>query len=123
MGKRNEYTPRKKYPEPVPKPKFGKNIFASHKHANSNSNAICNNENLIQQTRNIFEKIGAYFSNTVKQKPKNVIFTDSMSKSLRINDFNENLNKWKYCLSQAVPRIKGNAYESSCNTNFRKTST
>ena len=123
MGKRNEYTPRKKYPEPVPKPKFGKNIFASHKHANSNSNAICNNENLIQQTRNIFEKIGAYFSNIVKQKPKNVIFTDSMSKSLRINDFNENLNKWKYCLSQAVPRIKGNAYESSCNTSFRKTST
>ena len=54
----------------------GKNIFASHKHANSNSNAIGNNENLTQQTRNIFKKI-AYFSSIVKQKPKNVvIFTD-----------------------------------------------
>ena len=83
MRKRKERTSRRKYHEPV----------AYHKHPNSNSNAICNNENLFQQTRNTFEKIGTSYSNMVKQKPKNVvIFTDSMLKSLRMKEFNKNLN-------------------------------
>ena len=72
--------PRKKNSEPATKLKFDKNIFASHKHSNTNSNAIANNENLFQHTTNTFEKIGASYNNTVKQKQK---------------DF------------QAVPRIKG----------------
>ena len=39
------------------------------------------------------EKIGTSCSNTVKQNPKNVvIFTDSMLESLRMEEFNENLN-------------------------------
>ena len=83
MRKRKERTSRRKYHEPV----------AYHKHPNFNSNAICNNENLFQQTRNTFEKIGTSYSNMVKQKPKNVvIFTDSMLKSLRMKEFNKNLN-------------------------------
>ena len=48
---------------------------------------------MFQQTRNTFEKIGTSYSNIVKQKPKNVvIFTDSMLKSLRMKEFNKNLN-------------------------------
>ena len=83
MRKRKERTSRRKYHEPV----------AYHKHPNFNSNAICNNENLFQQTRNTFEKIGTSYSNMVKQKPKNVvIFTDSMLKSLRMKKFNKYLN-------------------------------
>ena len=83
MRKRKERTPRKKHPEPVTKSKFGKNIFASHKHTNSKSNAIGSNENLFQQTRNTFEKIGGSYSNIVQQKPTNVVaFTESMLKSL-----------------------------------------
>ena len=64
MRKRKDPTPRKKYPEPVTKSKSGKNILASNKSPNSNSNAIK------KQTRNTFEKIGASHSNIVKQKPK-----------------------------------------------------
>ena len=83
----------KKYPEPATKPKLDRNIFASHKHSNFNSNAIVNNENLFQQKRNTFEKIGAPDSNNVKQKTKNVvILTDSMLKLLRMKEFNKNLN-------------------------------
>ena len=93
MRKRKERTPRKKYPEPATKPKFNKNIFASHKHPNSNSNVISNSKNLFQQTRNTFEKIGAFYSNIVNQKPKKVvIFTDSMLKPLHMKEFDKNLN-------------------------------
>ena len=60
IRKRKERTSRRKYPEPV----------TCHKHPNSNSNAIGNNENLFQQTSNTFEKIGTSYSNIVKQKPK-----------------------------------------------------
>ena len=83
MKKRKERASRRKYPEPV----------TYHKHPNSNSNAIGNKENLFQQTRNTFEKMETSYSNIVKQKPKNVvIFTDSMLKSLRMNEFNKYLN-------------------------------
>ena len=93
MRKRKKRTLRKKYPEPAIKPVFDKNMLASHKHSNSNSNAIGKNETLFQQTRNTFEKIGASYSNIVKQKPKNIArFTDSMLKSLRMKEFNKNLN-------------------------------
>ena len=61
---KNVRTPRKKYPEPV----------TYHKHPNSNSNALGKNENMFQQTRNTFEKIGASYSNIVKQKPKNYCY-------------------------------------------------
>ena len=71
MRKRKERTPRNKYPEPV----------TYHEHSNSNSNGVGNNENLFQETRDTFEKIGTTYSNIVKQNPKNVIFTDSMLKS------------------------------------------
>ena len=87
MRKRKERTPRKKYSEPATEPKCDKGLFASNKHPNSN------NENLFQQTRNTLEKIGASYSNIVKQKPKNVvIFTDSMLKLLHMKEFNKNLN-------------------------------
>ena len=83
MRKRKERTSRRKYPERV--------IY--HQHPNYNSNAIGNNENLFQQTRNTFEKTGTSYSNIVKQKPKNVvIFTDSNLKSLRMKEFNKYLN-------------------------------
>ena len=50
-------------------------------------------ESLFQQTRNTFQKMRTSYSNIVKQKPKNVvIFTDSMLKSLRMNEFNKYLN-------------------------------
>ena len=83
MRERKERTPRKKYHQ----------LVAYRKHPNSNSNAIDNNENLFQQTRNTFEKMETSYSNIVKQKPKTVvIFTDSMLKSLRMKEFNKNLN-------------------------------
>ena len=83
MRKRKERTSRRKYPEPV--------IY--HQHPNYNSNAIGNNENLFQQTRNTFEKTGTSYSNIVKQKPKNgAIFTDSMLKSLGMKEFNKYLS-------------------------------
>ena len=83
MRKRKKLTPRNKYPEPV----------TYHEHPISISNAVGNNENLFQQTRNTFEKIETSYSNIVKQNPKNVvIFTDSMLKSLRMKEFNKNLN-------------------------------
>ena len=48
---------------------------------------------MFHQTRNIFEKIGTFYSNILNQKPKNVvIFTDSMLKSLRMKEFNKYLN-------------------------------
>lgn len=50
-------------PETATQRKFGKIMFVSHKHHNSNSNAIGNNENLFQQTRITLEKkhvIGIY---------------------------------------------------------------
>ena len=73
LRKRKELTPRKEYPAPASNSKFDKNMFASHKHINPNSNAISNDENLLQQTRNTFEKIRASYSNIVKQKPKHVV--------------------------------------------------
>ena len=82
MKKRKERASRRKYPEPV----------TYHKHPNSNSNAIGNKENLFQQTRNTFEKMRTSYSNIVKEKPKNVIFTDSMLKTLRMKEFNIYLN-------------------------------
>ena len=83
MKKRKERASRRKYPEPV----------TYHKLPNSNCNAISNKENLFQQTRNTFEKIGTSHNNIVKQKPKKVvIFTDSMLKSLRMKKFNKYLN-------------------------------
>ena len=83
MRKRKKLTPRNKDPEPV----------TYHEHPISISNAVDNNENLFQQTRNTFEKIETFYSNIVKQNPKNVvIFTDSMLKSLRMKEFNKNLN-------------------------------
>ena len=83
MKKRKERASRRKYPEPA----------TYHKLPNSNCNAIGNKENLFQQTRNTFEKIGTSYSNIVKQKPKNVvIFTGSMLKSLRMKKFNKYLN-------------------------------
>ena len=42
--KRKERIPKKKYPETISQRKFDKNIFASHKHANSNSNVVGNSE-------------------------------------------------------------------------------
>ena len=44
--KRKERIPKKKYPEPISQRKFDNNFcqFASHKHANSNSNAIGNSK-------------------------------------------------------------------------------
>ena len=67
------------------------NIFASYNYPNSNS--IDHNENLFQQIRNTFGKIGASYDNIVKQKPKNVvILTDNMLKSPRIKKCNENLS-------------------------------
>ena len=83
MRKRKERASRRKYPEPE----------TYHKHPNSNSNAIDNNENLFQQARNTFEKIRTSYSNIVKQKPKNVVFTESMLKSLRMKEFNKYLNE------------------------------
>ena len=83
MRERKERTPRKKYHQ----------LVAYRKHPNSNSNAIDNNENLFQQTRNTFEKMETSYSNIVKQKPKTVVIcTDSMLKSLRMKEFNKNLN-------------------------------
>ena len=82
MTKRRERASRRKYPEPV----------TYHKHPNSNSNAIGNNENLFQQTRNTFEKIGTSFSNIVKQKPKNVFIFKIMLKSLRMKKVSKYLN-------------------------------
>ena len=93
MRKRKEHMPRKKHSEPATKLKFDKNIFGSHKHPNTNSNAIGNNQNLFQHTRNTFEKIGASYNNTVKQKQKNfVLFTDSVLKLLCMKEFNKNIN-------------------------------
>ena len=60
MRKRKERTSRKKYHEPA----------TYQKHPNSNSTAIDNNQNLFQQTRNTFEKIGTSYSNIIKQKNK-----------------------------------------------------
>ena len=57
MKKRKERASRRKYPEPV----------TYHKHPNSNSNAIGNKENLFQQTRNTFEKMGTSYNNIVKE--------------------------------------------------------
>ena len=113
MRKRKKLTPRNKYPEPV----------TYHEHPISISNAVGNNENLFQQTRNTFEKIETSYSNIVKQNPKNVvIFTDSMLKSLRMEVLLISKFTWRYCSSQAVPRIKGKADGSSCHTNFEGTS-
>ena len=42
--KRKEHIPKKKYPETISQRKFDKNVFASHKHANSNNNAIGNSK-------------------------------------------------------------------------------
>ena len=42
--KRKERIPKKKYTETISQQKFDKNIFASHKHANSNGNAVGNSE-------------------------------------------------------------------------------
>ena len=64
MRKKKERTTRRKYPEPG----------TYHKHLNSNSNAIGNNKNLLQKTRNTSEKIGTSYSNIVKQKPKMLSF-------------------------------------------------
>ena len=64
MRKKKERTTRRKYPEPV----------TYHKHLNSNSNAIGNNKNLLQKTRNTSEKIGTSYSNIVQQKPKMLSF-------------------------------------------------
>ena len=73
MTKKKEPTSIKKYPEPAMKPKSDKNIFTSHKHPNSNSNAIGNNQNLFQQTRDTFQKIRAPYSNIAKKKPKKLL--------------------------------------------------
>ena len=70
MRKRQELTSRKKHHESETQLKLDKNKFASHNHPNSNSNAIGNNEDLFQQTRNTVEKIGASYSNIVKRKTK-----------------------------------------------------
>ena len=56
MRKRKERASRGKYPEGV----------TYHKDPNCNSNAIKNNENLFQQTRNILEKIGTSYSKNQK---------------------------------------------------------
>ena len=115
MRKRKERTSRRKYHEPV----------AYHKHPNFNSNAIGNNENLFQQTRNTFEKIGTSYSNMVKQKPKNVvIFTDSMLKSLRKKEFNKYLNggidlkpfpgsKAKQMDHRIIPNLEEHQYDAA----------
>ena len=69
MRKRKKLTPRNKYTEPV----------TYHEYPISIRNAVGNNENLLQQTRNTFEKIETSYSNIVKQNPKNVVaFTDSI---------------------------------------------
>ena len=57
MKNKEERASRWKYPEPV----------TYHKHPNSNSNAIGNKENLFQQTRNTFEKMGTSYNNIVKE--------------------------------------------------------
>ena len=57
MKKRKERASGKKYPEPV----------TYHKQSNSNSNVIGNKENLFQQTRNTFEKMGTSYNNIVKE--------------------------------------------------------
>ena len=107
MRNKKELTPRNKYPEPV----------TYHEHPSSISNGVGNNENLFQQARNNFEKIGTSYSNIVKQIPKNVIFTDSMLKLLRMKKFKKNLNGGIAHL-KAVPKIKGKADRSRCHTNF-----
>ena len=68
MRKRKERTPKKNYPETITQRKFNKNIFAIHKHANSNSNAIGNRKivstikgassNMKAVNRNIFPNYG-----------------------------------------------------------------
>ena len=73
MRKRKERTPRKRLPETATQATFDKNKFTRHKHPYLNSNAIGNNDNLFQPTRNTVEKIGASYSNIVRQKPKNVV--------------------------------------------------
>ena len=116
MRKRKKLTPRNKYPEPV----------TYHEHPISISNAVGNNENLFQQTRNTFEKIETPYSNIVKQNPKNVvIFTDSMLKSLRMKEFNKNLNggiahlkpfpgsKAKQMDHHAIPILKEHQYDAA----------
>ena len=116
MRKRKKLTPRNKYPEPV----------TYHEHPISISNAVGNNENLFQQTRNTFEKIETSYSNIVKQNPKNVvIFTDSMLKSLRMKEFNKNLNggiahlkpfpgsKAKQMDHHAIPILKEHQYDAA----------
>ena len=64
MRKRKSRASRRKYPEGV---KY-------HKDPNRSSNAIDNNENLFQQTRNTPKKIGTSYSNIVKQKSKMLLF-------------------------------------------------
>ena len=70
--KRKERIPKKKYPEPISQRKFDKNIFARHKHANSNSNAIGNSKtvstirwvfsNMKAVNLKIFPKYGRIYS-------------------------------------------------------------
>ena len=114
MRKRKKLTPRNKYPEPV----------TYDEHPISISNAVGNNENLFQQTRNTFEKIETSYSNIVKQNPKNVvIFTDSMLKSLRMKEFDKNLNggianpfpgsKAKQMDHHAIPILKEHQYDAA----------
>ena len=116
MRKRKNITTINRYPEPV----------TYHKHPISISHTVGNNENLFQQTRNTFEKIETTYSNIFKQNPKNVvIFIDSMLKSLRMEEFNKNLNgdiahlkpfpgsKTKQMDHHALPILKEHQYDAA----------
>ena len=117
MRKRKECRPRKKYPEPVTKPKFDENVFASHKHPNLNSNAIGNSFNKQKHLKK-YEHLIATLS--TKNQKNAILFADSMLKSLCRKEFNKNLNGG---ITHLKPFPESEAMEMDHHpSNFRGTS-